>query len=344
MSRRAWVRLDNASNIFLAARSTRDPKVFRISAEVDHEVDPALLQQALDETYVRYPLFRAVLRRGVFWYYLQDSDLQPTVLPDEERICAPIYQVDRRNLLFRVIHHRRRINLEVFHALTDGTGALWFLTDLVTAYLRHHDALGAPGEPTAQAVRGRIGAPHTDVAEPVHELTTDAFAQYFHRRRRRARRARRDRRARRAAGSSDFSRAATPAPLTVPGAADGTTDAEADADAADERRRSRQTPGRRVYTVRGTRTPDHRPRLVELTMPAAQVLALARAEQVALTMYLTAVFFESVRRAAGGLGRTPTLSASVPVNLRQFFPSTSARNFFATIRAEHTYGQRSEER
>ncbi len=33
-----------------------------------------------------------------------------------------------------------------------------------------------------------------------------------------------------------------------------------------------------------------------------------------------------------------TLSASIPVNLRQFFPSTSARNFFATVRVEHTYG------
>ena len=29
----------------------------------------------------------------------------------------------------------------------------------------------------------------------------------------------------------------------------------------------------------------------------------------------------------------------MPVNLRQFFPSTSPRNFFATIRVEHTYGE-----
>src|SRR5699024_5573464 len=31
--------------------------------------------------------------------------------------------------------------------------------------------------------------------------------------------------------------------------------------------------------------------------------------------------------------------ASVPVNLRQFFPSDSARNFFATVRVSHIYGQ-----
>ncbi|MGO1257881.1 MAG: alcohol acetyltransferase, partial [Brachybacterium sp.] len=59
---------------------------------------------------------------------------------------------------------------------------------------------------------------------------------------------------------------------------------------------------------------------------------------VALTMYLTALFFEAIRRADEGAHGAPTMAASVPVNLRQFFPSTSARNFFATIRVEHTYG------
>jgi hypothetical protein len=77
---------------------------------------------------------------------------------------------------------------------------------------------------------------------------------------------------------------------------------------------------------------------VELTAPAEGVLALARAEGVALTMYLTALFFESVRRSSGDVGDGVTLAASVPVNLRQFFPSTSPRNFFATIRVEHTFG------
>ena len=83
MTRRAWVRLDNASNIFLAARSDADPKVFRISAEMDHDVDPQLLQEALDATYDRYRLYHAVLRSGVFWYYLQDSDLRPLVTAEE---------------------------------------------------------------------------------------------------------------------------------------------------------------------------------------------------------------------------------------------------------------------
>ncbi|MEV4902459.1 alcohol acetyltransferase [Citricoccus sp. NPDC055426] len=302
MTGRTWVRLDNASNIFLAARTDADPKVFRLSAETDHEVDPVLLQRALDDTYEQYPLYHAVLRRGVFWYYLQDSDLRPHVTGEELHTCAPIYRADRRNLLFRVTHHLRRINLEVFHALSDGTGALWFLADLVTAYhrLRYPDQPHGP-DPMAAA------AP-----EPARGLTDDSFAQYF----------RRD---------------AAPAALSLPGVETDTAPGP-----AAHARRHRAAGGRRrppVYRIHGTRTPDHRTRDVELTLSARQVLEVARAEQVSVTMYLTALFFESIRRSSGGLGRHQTLAVSVPVNLRQFFPSTSARNFFATVRVEHTYGQ-----
>lgn len=60
-----------------------------------------------------------------------------------------------------------------------------------------------------------------------------------------------------------------------------------------------------------------------------------------MSMFLTAAFFEAIRRT-GALERDArgarTLAASVPVNLRQFFPSDSARNFFATITVSHTYG------
>lgn len=73
-------------------------------------------------------------------------------------------------------------------------------------------------------------------------------------------------------------------------------------------------------------------------MPAADVLALAKAERASMTMYLTALFFVAVGRTTGRPGRSRgprTVAASVPVNLRQFFPSASARNFFATIRVTH---------
>lgn len=168
MTRRAWVRLDNASNIFLAARTDADPKMFRLSADLDHDIDPRLLQEALDATYERYPLYHAVLHRGVFWHYLQDSDLHPVVAPEDRHTCSPVYDPDRRTLLFRVVYHRRRIALEVFHALSDGTGALWFLTDLIDEYVRRHLAPPVQGD-GAPAASGHPGseAPPADPSRPM---------------------------------------------------------------------------------------------------------------------------------------------------------------------------------
>lgn len=132
---RRWSRLDNASKIFLAARSSRDSKVFRLSCELREDVQAELLQQALDETLEDFPLFRSCLRRGIFWYYLEDCADRPLVQEEKDLPCSPLYRPDKPGLLFRVLYYRRHIHLEVFHSLTDGTGALWFLQALLVRYL-----------------------------------------------------------------------------------------------------------------------------------------------------------------------------------------------------------------
>lgn len=83
-----------------------------------------------------------MLRRGLFWYFLEQSDLVPEVSEESSPPCSPLYDPRRRGLLFAVTYYRCRINLEVYHALTDGSGALQFLRALVYDYLllRHPDA------------------------------------------------------------------------------------------------------------------------------------------------------------------------------------------------------------
>ena len=47
------------------------------------------------------------------------------------------------NYLFRVTYYKKRINLEVFHVLTDGMGGINFLRELTYQYLRLvHPELG----------------------------------------------------------------------------------------------------------------------------------------------------------------------------------------------------------
>ncbi len=130
-----WTKLDNASKIFPSTANNRDTKVYRLSCEIYEDVNPEILQAALDLTIDSFPIYRSVLRRGVFWYYFERSDIQPIVKKESKLLCAPLYFKNNRNLLFRVIYYNKRINVEIFHVLTDGAGAIWFGETLVFHYL-----------------------------------------------------------------------------------------------------------------------------------------------------------------------------------------------------------------
>ena len=115
---RPWSRLDNAAKIFPANSSERDTKVFRFCCQLKAEVQPEILQQALDRTLIEFPNFRFVLRHGLFWYYFEQGDFRPVVSPEENPPCTTLYR-DARSPLFAVTYHRCRINVAVSHALTD---------------------------------------------------------------------------------------------------------------------------------------------------------------------------------------------------------------------------------
>jgi len=144
-----WWALDNAAKIFPSTGSSHDSNVFRMFCELTEDIDPQALQVALDRTLEQFPMFRTVLKRGWFWYYLEDTSLPAEVQPETLPPCWPIYPSARRSLLFRVLYFRRRISLEVYHVLTDGTGALEFLRMLVCEYLlqRHPGAFPEPEPP-----------------------------------------------------------------------------------------------------------------------------------------------------------------------------------------------------
>lgn len=308
-----WVRLDNASNIFLAAMSATDTKVFRLSAELKDAVEPKLLQQALEKVYARYPLYHSVLRRGFFWYYLQRSDFQPQVVPDVLQPCSQLYHFDQKELLFRLIYNGNRVHFELFHVLSDGTGALWFFEDILKEYvmLRY---------PKAQAQMK-----DAQFEERQRHLE-DSFVAYF-----------------RQPSSQNFTEAAQ---SSLRKFAKGSKQAafKYGRKARNFLRKSEQKRmiQKKFYQIKGEKTLDRRTKVIELEMPSKQVLELAHAQDATLTIYLIAVFFEAVRKAAGGFHNGETISISVPVNLRQFFPSDSARNFFSTVRLQYTYAKNSE--
>ena len=80
-------------------------------------------------------MFLMVLRKGLFWHYLEPCNLHPIVKEEYKEPCSRLYIKDKKNLLFEVTYYKKRINFEVFHVLTDGTGATEFLKELVINYL-----------------------------------------------------------------------------------------------------------------------------------------------------------------------------------------------------------------
>lgn len=162
-----WRKLDNAALAFPLVTGKNDSRVFRFYCQLKEEVDPDILQKALDQTMEKYPLFQAVLRKGLFWFYLERRDIQAVVKPEKKPPCSQLYIPDQKSLLFRVSYHRNRINFEVYHALTDGTGAMNFVTELVQDYL-------ILAHPEDKLPRIELA----DEATP-GEQEEDSFSQYY---------------------------------------------------------------------------------------------------------------------------------------------------------------------
>ena len=79
-----WRKLDNAAQAFPAATGKKDTRVFRFYCQLKEDIQADLLQKALEETMEHYPVFSMVLRKGLFWFYLEQRDL-PAKVEEEKR-------------------------------------------------------------------------------------------------------------------------------------------------------------------------------------------------------------------------------------------------------------------
>lgn len=132
-----WERLDNTAHLFPVIAGESMSNVYRISVTLTEEIQPEILQRALDTVLPKFDGFNLRLRQGVFWNYFEENGKPaPRVREEMKYPCRFIHQNKNRSYLFRVSYYKYRINLEVFHVLTDGMGGLNFLRELTYQYLR----------------------------------------------------------------------------------------------------------------------------------------------------------------------------------------------------------------
>ena len=140
----AWAKLDNTALLFPVIASNEMSSVYRISAVLKEKIDGELLQQSQDILLPSFLPFRMRLKMGFFWYYFEENDRKPPKVQEEHTFPGTYINKSMNNqYMFRVTYFGNRINLEVFHALTDGYGGLLFLKELIYQYLRlsHPDEL-----------------------------------------------------------------------------------------------------------------------------------------------------------------------------------------------------------
>ena len=260
-----WYRLDNAAKIFPPSKNKYDAKIFRFSVSLKENIDKLVLEQALEKAIEEYPIFKSVLKRGFFWYYLEEANIKPQVFEEKNRPCSKF----NTNALFEVTYFKKRINLEVNHALTDGTGTLMFLKSLVAYYL------DLKYDVKCSEVINKASA---------KESSLDSFKKY------------KTGKIRKAISSSKL-----------------------------------------AYQISDEKYAENRLKIIEGIASVEKIRNLAKKYNVTLTVYLTSVLIKSIGEAMDIKERKKPIVIAVPVNLRQYYPSYTVRNFFNAVNISYKY-------
>lgn len=280
--------LDNAGQFFPGVSTPSDTWVFRLTCELTEAVDPWTLQYATEDALKHYPLYQSILRKGFFWYFLEDSKQKPIVREDRNSPCHTIYNQRRKCLQFRVSYHEGYIHLEVYHALADGIGALGFLKLLIASYLvRKHPNCGL------------------DTASLKDELSPecaneDGFQAYY----------------------------------------SGIPMVDALKEQGDvQRGRSWQ---KRGYQLEGKRVAQRKIKQIVGVADTSSIITKAHEYGVSVTVFLTAILMLAVQRTTHKNLKSKPIVVNIPVNLRKYFPSKSARNFFQAVNVGHYFNKDTE--
>ena len=122
-----WRKLDNSAKIFPIDSDKNFSAVYRMSVLLTEEIKHDLLKKAVDKTLESFTSFKVCLKRGFFWYYLEENTKE--VLVDEEKNypCKYIDKNTNNGYLFKVTYYKNKINVDTFHSLTDGSSSIEYI-------------------------------------------------------------------------------------------------------------------------------------------------------------------------------------------------------------------------
>ena len=135
MSKENWRRLDNSAKIFPIISSKKYSSVFRLSAVLKEKVEPEILKQAVNEVLKYYASFKVKLKKGMFWYYYEENNKELIIEEENNYPCKYIDPNTNNDYLFKITYFNNKINLDIFHSLTDGNSGVYLLREIVYTYI-----------------------------------------------------------------------------------------------------------------------------------------------------------------------------------------------------------------
>lgn len=82
-----WYKLDLSATVYPTLQRRDFSSVYRLSVTLKEEIDPALLQQALDRTLPRFPTYKVAIRKGLFWRYLEPNNRPGPFVQKDITVC-----------------------------------------------------------------------------------------------------------------------------------------------------------------------------------------------------------------------------------------------------------------
>ena len=130
-----WRKLDNSAKIFPISAGKKYSTVFRLSVLLNDKVDREILEKAVIKTLDNYKAFKVRMKAGFFWYYLEYNTKKPIIEEEKDYPCKYIDPRRNNGYLFKITYFENKINIDIFHALTDGNTGTTFFREIIYTYL-----------------------------------------------------------------------------------------------------------------------------------------------------------------------------------------------------------------
>ena len=124
----SWRRLDNSAKIFPISAGRKYSTVFRFSVVLNEKIEKETLKKAVNLALEIYKPFKVRMKTGFFWYYFEENPKEPIIEEEKDYPCQYINPRENNNYLFKVTYFENKINIDIFHSLTDGgNGIIFFI-------------------------------------------------------------------------------------------------------------------------------------------------------------------------------------------------------------------------